>query len=231
MHIAIDGKINGPHLQTEESHKSQREYYNLFLGENAYYNQHKGWLCGTETSAIITGYKKPELDETVTEVPEGDFIAVDDAAMYYFTLDGLGRLGWEKNTFKYFETEAHVVELITEKTSAPFKDMLRRKNISYIIAGEERVDLAVALEKIKAYFDMPELMVNGGGGINWSFMTEGLVDEVSLVITPIADGDANSQPLFAYNEKYNKPTPVAFNLEASQVLDDGSVWLRYQVKK
>lgn len=33
MHTGIDGKINAPHLNTEESHRSQREYYELFLGE------------------------------------------------------------------------------------------------------------------------------------------------------------------------------------------------------
>lgn len=30
MHTSLNGKINGPHLQTAESHASQIEYYQLF---------------------------------------------------------------------------------------------------------------------------------------------------------------------------------------------------------
>ena len=44
MHTGIDGKINGPHLNTEESHRSQQEYYELFLGDQAYYNKHRSQM-------------------------------------------------------------------------------------------------------------------------------------------------------------------------------------------
>lgn len=44
MHTGIEGKINGPHLKTEESHRSQQEYYELFLGEQAYYNKHRSQM-------------------------------------------------------------------------------------------------------------------------------------------------------------------------------------------
>lgn len=232
MHTGIDGKINGPHLKTGESHRSQREYYELFLGEQAHYNKHRGWLCGTVTSEInFTKGKEPDIDELAEVVAEGDFIAVEDAPMYYFSVDVSGRLGWDQNTVHYFDTAAHVVAIITNQVSNGYKDMLRRKNISYIIAGEDQIDFKEIVNKIQAYFPMDELMVNGGGGINWSFMDAGLVDEVSLVITPIADGDSSSQSLFESNEKYNQPKAVAFELKHTDVLNDGSLWVRYKVKK
>ena len=232
MHIAIDGKINGPHLRTEESQKSQREYYNLFLGENAYYKKHKGWLCGKATSeANFTKDNRLDIDESVTFVPEGDFIADADVEMYYFSVDASGSLPWNQNTINYFDTTAHVVAVITNRASEAYKDMLRRKNISYIIAGDEQLDLKEAVSKIQQYFNMDELMVNGGGGINWSFMQADLVDEVSLVVTPIADGDSQSQSLFESNDKYNQPSPVAFEIEHNELLKDGSLWLRYKLKE
>lgn len=229
MHIAIDGKINGPHLKTDISDRSQREYYNLFLSDDRYYDKHRGWLCGTETSAVITKHQAPVLDESITEVPDGDFLADTDAKFFYFTLDPDGKLGWSKNYYTYFETSPHIVEIITEKTSPAFKAYLRDLNISYIIAGKEKVDLALAIEKISNLFDMDQLMVNGGGGINRSFLTENLVDEVSLVVTPIADGDRDSQSLFYFNPKYNEPQSIAFNLEQADKLQDGSLWLRYSI--
>lgn len=37
MHTSLNGKINGPHLRTEESQASQIEYYNLFVGRGPFY--------------------------------------------------------------------------------------------------------------------------------------------------------------------------------------------------
>ena len=229
MHIAIDGKINGPHLRTEESQKSQREYYNLFLGENAYYKKHKGWLCGKATSeANFTKDNRLDIDESVTFVPEGDFIADADVEMYYFSVDASGSLPWNQNTINYFDTTAHVVAVITNRASEAYKDMLRRKNISYIIAGDEQLDLKEAVSKIQQYFNMDELMVNVGGGINWSFMQAGLVDEVSLVMTPAADGSNDTQSLFEMN-KYTDNNPITFSSVQVDKIENDALWIRYKV--
>ena len=75
-----------------------------------------------------------------------------------------------------------------------------------------------------------ELLLNGGGGVNWSLLKQGLVDEVSIVMTPVADGSTESASLFDGNPKYNDNDPVGFELIDTKKLPDGSVWLRYAVK-
>lgn len=61
-------------------------------------------------------------------------------------------------------------------------------------------------------------------------LKQGLVDELSLVMTPVADGATTAASLFGGNEKYNDTDPVGFALIDMQRLDDGSAWLRYSVK-
>lgn len=230
IHMSLDGKILGPYLKTDTAKASMIEYYKLVLGKNHFFKNHKGWLSGRITTEDnFTHYREPELDVDAETVPEGDFIAVKDADMHYFSIDPSGRLGWETNQITYFETTAHVVQIITGKVNNAYKDFLRRKNISYIIAGEDSLDLEKAVLKIQEYFNVDEIMLGGGGGINWSFLQAGLVDEISIVMTPAADGSTDTQTLFDANEKYNQPTPMTFKIKQTEILDDGSVWLRYLV--
>lgn len=229
-HMSLDGKIVGDYLPTDVGMASQREYYNLILGPDRYFRNHKGWLSGRISSEDnFTHYRKPELDESAPPVPEGDFIAVDDAPMNYFSVDPSGVLSWDKNSITYFDTEAHVVQLLSGKASNAYKDFLRRKGVSYIIAGEEALDLEEAVKKIGSVFGVDEIIQSGGGGLNWSFIQAGLCDEVSIVLTPAADGKKGAQTLFEADERYTRPLPTAFKLKEIKPLDDGSVWLRYGV--
>lgn len=76
------------------------------------------------------------------------------------------------------------MEIIPNGVSNAYKDFLRRMNVSYIIAGEDALDFPLAVAKIQKIYGKDELMLNGGGGVNWSLLKEGLVDELSMVMTP-----------------------------------------------
>jgi len=229
-HMSLDGKIVGEYLSTAVGMASQRQYYDLVLGPKRHFSSHKGWLCGRISSEDnFTHYRTPELNEAAPTVPEGDFIAVDGAPMHYFSVDPSGVLAWERNSITYFDTTAHVVEILSGKASNAYKDFLRSKGVSYIIAGQDSLDLEAAVKKIGSVFDVDEIMLGGGGALNWSFIQAGLCDEVSIVLTPAADGKKGVQTLFEADEHYTRALPTAFKLKEIQPLDDGSIWLRYEV--
>ena len=230
MHTGLDGRIEGPHLFTRESLASQRIYYDLVLGPDRVFDKHRGWLSGTTTSeANFTHYKTPALNEQADLVPEGDFIAEHQETVHYFSIDPRGKLAWEHNYIEYFDTRAHIVELLSDQASNAYKAFRREHNISDVIAGDDTLDLELAVRKLQEHFGVEELILGGGGGVNWSFIKAGLVEEVSMVITPIADGARESASLFDANPTYNDTEPIAFKLNSHTVLDDGSLWLRYQV--
>ena len=73
-------------------------------------------------------------------------------------------------------------------------------------------------------------MVAGGGVINWSFLQEGLIDELSLVIAPAADGNTTSVSILERADYLPPHPPVAFALKEVKLLEEDGLWLRYTPK-
>lgn len=228
MMTSLDGKIMGNYMNTPEGNAAGDVFYNIAFGKEPYY-RHQGWLSGRiTTDDNFTFYEKPELDETAPTVPEGDFVA-KKTDMYYVSVDPSGRLGWKNSTLIYSDTKAHVLEVLTEKTGNAYKAFLRKQGISYIIAGTDTLDYALAMQKLRELFGIETLMLGGGAALNWSFIQAGMCDEVSVVIAATADGSPTTQTLFMAREGLSDETPVRFDLQSAEVKDGGSVWLRYKV--
>lgn len=229
MHTLLDGKVDGIANITDVGMRAQREYFALMFGPDRAFTSHRGWLSGRGTSeAVLGGAHEPELPESFDPVPEGDFIANPEADVYYFAVDGSGKLAWDRNTMSYFDVNAHIVSLISASVSDAYKAFLRAQGVSYIVAGEDRLDMAEAVRKIGATFGIDQLMLGGGPALNWSMIREGLVDEISLVLMPTADAQPHTHPLFRSTETA-EPAAVEFAFRSVEPLSDGSVWLRYDV--
>lgn len=228
MATALDGKITGPFMMTESAAAMSKEYERI----NESYSP-QAWLCGrVTTDENFTMYRKPDLDENAPDVPEGDYVAVKGAKMHYVSVDASGRIGWTSNTLCYSNRPAaHIIEVLTEKASNAYRAYLRKLNISYIIAGKDKLDCALAAKKLKELFDIQTLMVSGGGFINWSFLESGLIDELSLIIAPVADGETDTVTLFEKADYLPEKAPVEFSLKDVEKLEGDGVWLRYTVKK
>lgn len=230
MHTLLNGKIDGIANPTSVGMRSQKLYFDLFLGKDRKFTGHRGWLSGSGTSRALMGDgPAPTLTEPTEPVPAGDYIAEPDAPMFYFAVDRRCSLLWDKSSFEYFDVSAHIVELIPASASDAFKAHLRSVGVSYILAGDEELDMAEAVEKIGEIFSVDELILGGGGTLNWSIIREGLCDEVSLVLMPTADGENHTHSLFEANEDFSTPKPYAFALKGVETLEDDSVWLRYDV--
>lgn len=229
MQVSLDGKIIGKFMDMPESKDSGKLFYDIAFGEDAHY-KHQGWLSGrTTTDDNFTHYKAPKLNEQAPVVPKGDFLAEPTGNKYYISIDTSGKLGWTQNTLQYGDTTAEVLEVLTEKVSNAYKAFLREKNISYVIAGKDSLDIKLLLQKLKDLFHMELVMLGGGGVLNWSFIQAGLCDEVSIVVAPTADASANSPSLFDTKENLTDDTPVSFTLKNVETKEDSTVWLTYKV--
>lgn len=121
-----------------------------------------------------------------------------------------------------------MLEVLTRRASNAYKAFLRRRGISYIIAGDQEFDFELLLSKLKGLFGIETLMLGGGGVLNWSLIHAGLCDEISVVIAPVADGASDSATLFETGGR-TPDDPRSFTLQAAEVQDGGSVWLRYSI--
>ena len=231
MLTSLDGKIMGNYMSTPEGETGSTIFYDLAFGKDRYY-KHQGWISGrVTTDDNFTFYKKPDLDEDSEIVPEGDYVADFHENIHYVSIDPSGVLGWDKNYIIYQDTRAHVIEVLTNKASNSYKDLLRKLGISYIIAGDTTLDYEVLLEKLKKLFKIELLMLGGGGVLNWSFIQEGLCDEVSVVMAASSDGSTKTPTLFMEKEGLSDDKPVHFKLEDVKIMEGDSLWLRYKIKK
>ena len=60
-------------------------------------------------------------------------------------------------------------------------DRLREAGAEIVVAGEHRADLASALGSLYE-LGIRRLMVEGGGTLNWSLLSQGLVDKVYVYV-------------------------------------------------
>ena len=70
----------------------------------------------------------------------------------------------------------------------------------------------------------------GGGGANGALLRAGLVDEISLVISPVVDGASGAPTVFNSGTADLGPAPIEkMTLASHEILDGGVVWLRYKL--
>ncbi len=111
---------------------------------------------------------------------------------------------------------------------------LREIGISYLFAGPEGRDLALALETLGGEaFGIETLLLEGGGTINGAFLKAGLIDEISLLIYPGIDGLAGTPSIFDYLGKPDERPAKGLSLRhtMTETLKAGMVWLRYRVER
>ena len=228
MLASVDGKIDGDYMSSPKCSGALREYGNL----RGYY-ECRATLYGTVTmeGSYSAGLAPTDLKDGKV-YPREDYVADSDVKNYIVSLDPKGVLGWES---KYIEKKnrpkAHVIEVLTGQVSDAYITYLRGYDISYIFAGDQEIDCPLLLLKLKALFGIERLMIAGGGYTNWSFLQAGCVDELSLVIAPLADGSTTSVSIFERADYLPKKAPIALSLKEIKQVDGNGVWMRYEIAK
>ncbi|WP_200137137.1 MULTISPECIES: dihydrofolate reductase family protein [unclassified Pseudomonas] len=91
------------------------------------------------------------------------------------------------------------------------------------------MDNALVLHKLATLFGMERLMIGGGGVLNWSYLQDGLVDELSLLMAPVADGSPGAPSMFTAKAPLTQVQPRAFTLIEAKPLEGGTIWARYKI--
>ena len=109
---------------------------------------------------------------------------------------------------------------------------LRQDGVSYIFAGEQELDLGLALEILNRELGLERLLLEGGGGSNGAFLRAGLIDEISLAICPAVDGAKGAPSIFdSSDEDAGIAAPIrSMTLASCEALEGGAVWLRYRLQ-
>ncbi len=149
---------------------------------------------------------------------------------WFTVVDGRGRVRW---MYKEYPDPAwagwHALVLACRATPAAYLAYLRREQIPYLVAGEKRVDLAGALEKMAARLGVTSLISTGGGKLNGALLRLGLVDEINVEFLPGVVGAADAPSLFHAPPLAPGEKPARLKLLSAQVQEGGRIWVRYEV--
>jgi riboflavin biosynthesis pyrimidine reductase len=215
---SVDGRIKQDIWGLKDPH--------IYFEETAEKIKADAWLVGRVTMQEFSSKKTYPIKEVNgTELKE-DFVA-QQSATYAVVIDPSGKCFWDSNTVS---TE-HVIEVLTEKVSSGYLEHLRSKNVSYLFAGKDELDLEVALEKLYRLFNIKTVRIDGGGHVNGSFLKANLIDEFSLVLAPVADGTIGSPCVFEVEEGYGNRRATQFRIKSVEQIYGDFLWVRYEVKK
>ncbi len=218
MMASVDGRIvpSGWPLSPEE----RRQYEEIHAGYEA-----EGWLCGRITMEPFAGATRSDADvgrQHPGGAPREDHIVSGPHESFAFALDPSGRLAWERGDIDGDQ----VVSILSERVSDDYLAFLRERGVSYLLAGNHEIDLPFALEKVGACFGVRTLMLEGGGRLNGSFLHAGLIDEVSLLLVPVADGRVGTPALIDVDAERASPHRLVLESVARRAGD--VLWIRYR---
>lgn len=123
----------------------------------------------------------------------------------------------------------HLLILAAQKTPDEYLGYLRRETIPYLVAGENRVDLRLALEKLGSKLGVTTVLSTAGGRLSGALLRAGLIDEINIEFLPGIIGGLDTPSLFDSPALGPGEWPARLDLISTHVQADGQVWLRYRV--
>jgi len=183
------------------------------------------WIIGRISMEPYAGKARVPARRNGAPIARKDFVAEHDASSYAIAIDPSGKLTWRASDID----GEHVITILTESVSDDYLAFLQSKGVSYLFGGKSRIDLGRVLRKLRARFGIETLLLEGGGKINGSFLAADLIDELSVLVAPVADGSVGTPSLF---DVENRRAPARrLDLLSMEKLRGGIVWLRYKVRR
>jgi 2,5-diamino-6-(ribosylamino)-4(3H)-pyrimidinone 5'-phosphate reductase len=212
MMPSIDGRIvtSGWNLPSA----AMGEYERIANGFDA-----DAWIIGRISMEPYAG--KARIPRTRRPIARTDFIAPHEAQSFAIAIDPSGKLRWTKSDID----GEHVITVLTEQVSDSYLAFLQEKGVSYLFGGRTKVDLPRVLAKLSSQFGIRKLLLEGGGTINGTFLAADVIDELSILVAPVADGGVGTAALFDAPAR----RPRQWKLKSVEKVKGGVVWLRYRL--
>lgn len=220
MCTTIDGKILGDRWGKLPGYKHESDLFETTAASFGI----GAWLVGTTTMDEFDGPKR-KLPRAKATIPRRDYIANPSAKRLAIGADAKGVLRFQKNEVG----GDHVVLLVTERGSNDYLAHLQSARVSYLFCGRKELDLAVALRKLATAFRLRKLMLQGGGKFNGAMLGAGLVDEISHITVPVADGGMGISSMFDIPGEAPPKAAATLRLLSRKALPGGVTWCRYKV--
>ncbi len=211
--ISLDGRIDGFPVDLGQ-------YYGIAAATW----KEDATLVGSETMLAGMGQLGKESEEELAEWK----VDPQDGRPLVVVPDSRGRLRiWSAIRSQPYWKD--VVVLCSLSTPSDYLDYLKRQKVRYIVAGEDKVDMRAALERLTEDFGVRTVRVDSGGTLNGVLLRQGLASEVNVLIHPCLVGGTSPGSMFRPPDASSMEAVVDLKLQHSRRLKGGVIWLRYEV--
>jgi 2,5-diamino-6-(ribosylamino)-4(3H)-pyrimidinone 5'-phosphate reductase len=212
--VSLDGSISGFQLDLEKYYKIVGSYHPDAM------------LVGSATAkAGIEMYTDSIPEESAADFIKPPRIATGAELPYWVIPDNNGMLQGRLHVFRRSGYCKDVIILLSERSPDSYAKYLLERNYETIITGHEDVDLNRSLELLHDKYSCKTVVTDSGGNLNKALLEKGLVDEISLLVSPILV-DQKYPKLFRNLELTIRP--IQLELIAATPMD-GQVLLLYKV--
>lgn len=185
----------------------------------------QAWLCGRVTmEEFADGHWRRSSKQRGERIDRNDWIAPNRGKRYAVALDSKGKLAWKESAV---EGDSLIVAL-TKAVPTGYLSYLRGKGISYLFAdgGRGELNLNTVVTKLREKFGIKRLLVEGGGKTTGEFLRARLIDEISLLITPVADGRLGEPALFDTVSNRGPKALANVRILSVRQIGAGMLWLK-----
>lgn len=213
--VSLDGRLDGFEVDFEQ-------YYGIAARFEV-----DAILTGSETS-VVAIEKYSGVENTCDEGPAPARAAFGDERPLLAVVDGRGRV----RRWSVFQEAPHWrgwIALLADSAPEAHRAYLASRNVDPLVLGADRVDLALALDRLRREYGVRRVRVDSGGRLNGALLRAGLVDEVHLLVCPWLAGGSSPRSSFVADDLAPGVPGTPLEQVAVESFDDGSVLLSYRV--
>ena len=170
--MSLDGKIATATGQSQWITNEESRLWTHYLRDC-----HDGIMVGINTALK----DNPSL---TTRLPEGN-----GKNPVRIVVDSQGRLPLDAKLVT--DNEAETIVAVSQRASDKTVQALEKAGVKVIVAGENKVDLRLLLQKL-GELNICSVLVEGGGQLNFSLLKDDLVDKVYAFVAPKLIGGADA---------------------------------------
>lgn len=217
---SIDGKIAGGFFREKQTLELAKIYSDISKDYNG-----DAIIYGTTTAQEMFSSSKTAPVLNQNPIKKIDYIYKNDKNKWIVVIDPQGQISFNQSVYQNPRLkDQNLIVILTENISSQYLETLKSLNISYLFTGKDEIDLRLALEKLYDLFSIKKLLLQGGGITNTYFIKEDLIDELSLVVSPVVSGEEKQPNIFKDCHEYIGQT---FDLKQSDLLMKSGFYLKY----
>lgn len=179
-------------------------------------------LIGADT--IISGNEM--FGEGIPEELASDFEQPqrEETLPWWVIVDSRGRLKGMLHTCRRFEFCRDVIVLISKSTPSDYIAHLRKRNYRYVLAGNDKADIKLAIDLLTEQFGIKKILTDTGRVLGNILINLEMVNEISLLIHPLIVGE-KCYPMFS-----DVKATMNLKQKKSENYENGCTWITYTIE-